>query len=52
MAILGLVATLSSGVGVEPQRLLATMVVGGLITSPLLTLILLPVLYDWLEEQR
>jgi cobalt-zinc-cadmium resistance protein CzcA len=30
---------------------LATVVVGGLITSTLLTLILLPVLYEWLENR-
>ncbi len=40
---------LSSGVGTETQRPLATVVVGGLISSTLLTLILLPVLYEWLE---
>ncbi len=52
VAILGLVPMLlSSGVGAETQRPLATVVVGGLITSTLLTLILLPVLYDWLEER-
>lgn len=50
VAILGLVPMLlSSGVGAETQRPLATVVVGGLITSTLLTLILLPVLYDWME---
>jgi len=52
VAILGLVPMLlSSGVGAETQRPLATVVVGGLITSTLLTLILLPVLYDWIEER-
>jgi cobalt-zinc-cadmium resistance protein CzcA len=40
---------LSSGVGAETQRPLATVVVGGLITSTLLTLILLPVIYEWME---
>jgi cobalt-zinc-cadmium resistance protein CzcA len=30
---------------------LATVVVGGLITSTLLTLVLLPVRYDWIEER-
>jgi cobalt-zinc-cadmium resistance protein CzcA len=50
VAILGLVPMLlSSGVGAETQRPLATVVVGGLITSTLLTLVLLPVLYEWLE---
>jgi cobalt-zinc-cadmium resistance protein CzcA len=52
VAILGLVPMLlSSGVAAEAQRLLATAVVGGLITSTLLTLVLLPVLYDWLRER-
>ena len=51
VAILGLVPMLlSSGVGAETQRPLATVVVGGLISSTLLTLILLPVLYEWLED--
>jgi len=36
---------LSTGVGAEVQRPLATVVVGGVITSTLLTLIVLPVLY-------
>src|SRR3954454_22105031 len=53
VAILGLVPMLlSRGVGAETQRPLATVVVGGLISSTLLTLILLPVLYDWLERRR
>ncbi|KJV31314.1 efflux RND transporter permease subunit [Luteibacter yeojuensis] len=53
VAILGLVPMLlSSGVGAETQRPLATVVVGGLITSTLLTLVLLPVLYDWMEGKR
>ncbi|MBD8899323.1 CusA/CzcA family heavy metal efflux RND transporter [Rhodanobacter sp. DHG33] len=50
VAILGLLPMLlSSGVGAETQRPLATVVVGGLVTSTLLTLLLLPLLYDWLE---
>ena len=50
VAILGLVPMLlSSEVGAETQRPLATVVVGGLISSTLLTLVLLPVLYEWLE---
>ncbi|HEU0198736.1 MAG TPA: CusA/CzcA family heavy metal efflux RND transporter [Nevskiaceae bacterium] len=52
VAILGLVPMLlASGVGAETQRPLATVVVGGLITSTLLTLVLLPVLYDWIEQR-
>jgi len=53
VAILGLLPMLvSSGVGAETQRPLATVVVGGLITSTLLTLVLLPVIYDWMEQRR
>ncbi|HXD35717.1 MAG TPA: CusA/CzcA family heavy metal efflux RND transporter [Rhodanobacter sp.] len=52
VAILGLVPMLlSNGVGAETQRPLATVVVGGLITSTLLTLVLLPLLYDWMEQR-
>jgi len=51
VAILGLIPMLlSSGVGAETQRPLAAVVVGGLITSTLLTLILLPVIYEWIEQ--
>ncbi len=53
VAILGLIPMLlSSGVGAETQRPLATVVVGGLITSTLLTLILLPVIYEWIESRK
>ncbi len=52
VAILGLIPMLlSSGVGAETQRPLASVVVGGLITSTLLTLILLPVIYEWMETR-
>ena len=40
----------SSSAGAEVQRPLATVVIGGLITSTLLTLFVLPVLYKWVEE--
>lgn len=51
-AILGLVPMLlSSGVGAETQRPLASVVVGGLFTSTLLTLVLLPVIYEWIESK-
>ena len=50
---LGLIPMLlSSGVGAETQRPLATVVVGGLITSTLLTLVLLPVIYEWMETRQ
>ncbi len=52
VAVLGLVPMLlSSGVGAETQRPLATVVVGGLISSTLLTLVLLPVVYEWMENR-
>lgn len=43
---------ISTGAGAEVQRPLATVVIGGIITSTFLTLILLPVLYDWMERRR
>ena len=50
VAILGLIPMLvSTGVGAETQRPLATVVVGGLFTSTALTLLLLPLLYEWSE---
>jgi cobalt-zinc-cadmium resistance protein CzcA len=39
----------SHGVGAEVQRPLATVVIGGLVTSTLLTLLVLPTLYAWVE---
>jgi len=43
---------LSHGVGAEVQRPLATVVIGGLITATFLTLIVLPVLYAWVEKEK
>jgi cobalt-zinc-cadmium resistance protein CzcA len=40
---------LSTSGGAEVQRPLATVVIGGLITATLLTLLILPILYSWLE---
>lgn len=40
---------ISHGMGAEVQRPLATVVIGGLITSTLLTLVVLPTLYAWVE---
>ena len=39
---------IASGAGAEVQRPLATVVIGGIVTSTLLTLLLLPSLYRWL----
>ncbi|HEX9759090.1 MAG TPA: CusA/CzcA family heavy metal efflux RND transporter [Nitrospiria bacterium] len=50
IASLGLVPLLAAtGPGSELQRPLAVVVIGGLFTSTLLTLVLLPTLYAWLE---
>jgi|GEM_PF-2658246 len=52
IASLGLVPLLAaSGPGSELQKPLAVVVIGGLLTSTLLTLVLLPMLYDWLETR-
>ena len=42
---------LSTSTGAEVQRPLASVVIGGLFTSTLLTLFLLPVLYEWVFER-
>ncbi len=53
VAMLGLVPFLfATGPGSEVQRPLAIVVIGGLITSTLLTLVVLPTLYRWFEEKR
>lgn len=52
IASLGLVPMLAAtGPGSELQRPLAVVVIGGLFTSTLLTLVLLPTLYAWLESR-
>lgn len=43
---------LSFSAGSEVQRPLATVVIGGLVSATLLTLIVLPILYVWLENWR
>jgi cobalt-zinc-cadmium resistance protein CzcA len=43
---------IASGAGAEVQRPLATVVIGGIVTSTFLTLVLLPVLYEWMERNR
>ncbi|TQU06519.1 hypothetical protein EIJ50_18295, partial [Xanthomonas perforans] len=40
------------GAGAEVQRPLATVVIGGIVSSTLLTLLVLPVLYRWLHRER
>lgn len=50
VALLGLVPlAFAHGIGSEVQRPLAIVVIGGLVSSTLLTLIVLPILYRWIE---
>ncbi|MBI3415694.1 MAG: efflux RND transporter permease subunit [Verrucomicrobia bacterium] len=50
VASLGFVPmAIATGAGAEVQRPLATVVIGGILSSTFLTLVLLPVLYEWLE---
>jgi cobalt-zinc-cadmium resistance protein CzcA len=43
---------LATSTGAEVQRPLSSVVIGGLFTSTLLTLLLLPVLYEWTFEKE
>lgn len=42
----------NTGVGAEVQRPLATVVIGGIISSTILTLFVLPVLYQWVHRRE
>jgi len=55
----GLVAALgfipmavASSMGAEVQKPLASVVIGGILSSTLLTLVVLPVLYPWFEPKE
>ncbi|WP_445747817.1 CusA/CzcA family heavy metal efflux RND transporter [Polaribacter sp.] len=52
-AIMGFIPmAISTSGGAEVQRPLATVVIGGLLTATFLTLVVLPVLYYWLESRK
>jgi cobalt-zinc-cadmium resistance protein CzcA len=52
VALLGLIPFLfATGPGSEVQRPLAIVVIGGLISSTLLTLVMLPTIYRWFDDQ-
>lgn len=52
VASLGFVPmALNTGTGAEVQRPLATVVIGGIISSTILTLLVLPVLYQWVHRR-
>jgi len=53
VASLGFVPmAIATGTGAEVQRPLATVVIGGILSSTALTLLVLPVLYRWAHAQR
>ncbi len=53
VAALGFVPmALNTGIGSEVQRPLATVVIGGIASATLLTLLVLPVLYTWFEKEK
>ncbi len=53
VAALGFIPmALNTGIGSEVQRPLATVVIGGIVSSTLLTLVVLPTLYGWFEKDE
>lgn len=53
VAIIGLVpAAISSGIGSDVQRPLATVIIGGLTSTLIFAPVLIPPLYLWLEKRR
>ena len=42
---------IATGAGAEIQRPIATVVIGGILTSTFLTLLVVPLLYEWLERK-
>jgi len=53
LAGLGLLpAAISHAIGSEAQRPLALVIVGGMVTTTLLTLLVLPVLYAWIRTRE
>lgn len=53
MAALGLLPmALSTAVGAETSRPFAVVIIGGLVTATLVTLLILPILYPWFETKK
>ncbi len=53
VAALGFIPmALNTGIGAEVQRPLATVVIGGIVSATLLTLVVLPALYTWAESDE
>jgi cobalt-zinc-cadmium resistance protein CzcA len=52
LAMLGLLPmAMSHSIGSEVQKPLAVVVIGGLVSATLLTLLVLPALYYWVEQR-
>jgi cobalt-zinc-cadmium resistance protein CzcA len=52
VASLGFVPmAIAKGAGAEVQRPIATVVIGGIVTSTFLTLLVVPLLYEWMERK-
>ena len=51
-ALLLLLAALSHGIGSETQKPLAIVVIGGLITATILSLLILPTVYEWVYSSK
>lgn len=49
---LTVVVPLATSMGAEVQRPLATVVIGGIISSTLLTLVVLPAIYGWFDREK
>lgn len=53
VAALGFIPmALNTGIGAEVQRPLATVVIGGIVSATLLTLVVLPALYSLFEKDQ
>ncbi|MBS0162623.1 MAG: efflux RND transporter permease subunit [Nitrospira sp.] len=53
VAALGFIPmAVNTGIGAEVQRPLATVVIGGIVSATVLTLVVLPMLYAWFETER
>ena len=53
VAMLGLMpASFATGLGSDVQRPLATVVIGGILSSTALTLLVLPALYRWIYRRE
>jgi cobalt-zinc-cadmium resistance protein CzcA len=53
MALIGLMpAALSTGIGSETSKPLAIVIIGGLVTATILTLLVFPIFYYWAQRKK